>query len=140
MSQPSHPEYVLGHTSDEFQRLIKQAAFYGELTEHTLRLAGLAPGMRVLDVGCGAGDVSFLAAKLIGATGSVLGVDQNPDTINLAKDRAKAAGLANVSFELGDITQLKYESTFDAVIGRLVILYLGDPVAGMRAFTRYLVP
>ncbi|MEO7156385.1 MAG: hypothetical protein ABI039_02415, partial [Vicinamibacterales bacterium] len=66
MTDSAHPEYVLGHAADELDRLIKQAAFFGDLTEHTLKLAGLAPGMRVLDLGCGAGDVSFLAASLVG--------------------------------------------------------------------------
>jgi ubiquinone/menaquinone biosynthesis C-methylase UbiE len=140
MSDTTHPEYVLGHAASELDRLIKQAAFYGDLTAHTLTLAGLGPGMKVLDVGCGAGDVSFLAASIVGERGSVLGVDQNADALALANDRRQAANLSHVSFEQGDITQLKYEGRFDAVIGRLVILYLGDPAAGVRAFARYLVP
>jgi ubiquinone/menaquinone biosynthesis C-methylase UbiE len=138
MTDSAHPEYVLGRAAEELDRLIKQAAFYGDLTGHTLRTAGLAPGMRVLDLGCGAGDVSFLAASIVGTAGSVVGVDQNPDAIVLAQGRAQQAGAANVSFESGDITNLPYEQEFDAVIGRLVIIYLGDPVAGVRAFSRYL--
>ena len=137
MTDSAHPEYVLGHAAEELDRLIKQAAFFGDLTGHTLRTAGLAPGMRVLDLGCGAGDVSFLAASIVGPAGSVVGVDQNGDAIALAKSRAQQAGVANVSFEAGDITNLPYEQEFDAVIGRLVIIYLGDPVAGVRAFSRY---
>jgi ubiquinone/menaquinone biosynthesis C-methylase UbiE len=140
MPDASHPEYVLGHAAHELERLIKQAAFYGDLTAHTLKLAGLSPGMRVLDVGCGAGDVSFLAASIVGPSGAVVGVDQNPDAIALAKGRVDQARLTNVSFELGDITQLSYAAEFEAVIGRLVLLYLGDPVAGVRAFARYLKP
>jgi hypothetical protein len=61
--------YILGHDRDELDRLIYQARFFGGLTEEVLRRAGLAPGMRVLDVGCGTGDVSFLAARLVGPTG-----------------------------------------------------------------------
>jgi len=140
MTDNAHPEYVLGRAADELDRLIKQAAFFGDLTDHTLRLAGLAPGMRVLDVGCGAGDVSFLAASIVGPGGSVVGVDQNPDAIGLAQARATEARLGNVTFQVGDITQLPFAGEFDAVIGRLVILYLGDPVAGVRAFARYLKP
>jgi len=94
--------------------------------------------MRVLDVGCGAGDVSFLAASIVGTHGSVVGVDQNPDAIVLAKSRAQQAGAANVWFETAEITKLPYEQEFDAIIGRLVMIYLGDPVAGVRAFSRYL--
>ena len=140
MTDTAHPEYVLGHDATELERLIRQAAFYGDLTEHTLKLAGLRPGMKVLDVGCGAGDVSFLAASIVGAGGSVTGVDMNAETVALARSRAGDAGLSNVTFEAGDITKLPYERTFDAVIGRLIVLYLGDQAAGVRAFRRYLKP
>jgi ubiquinone/menaquinone biosynthesis C-methylase UbiE len=47
------------------------------ITERLLRSAGIEPGMRVLDIGCGAGDVSMLAAELVGSTGSVVGIDRN---------------------------------------------------------------
>ena len=138
MSKSENPEYVLGHSERELERLIEQAAFFGDLTAHTLRLAGLQPGMRVLDLGCGAGDVSFLAAAIVGPTGQVVGADQNADAIKLATGRADAAGLSSrVSFTIGDITQLPYRQEFDAVIGRLVILYLGDQAAGVRAFANY---
>ena len=71
----------LGTPQSELERLIKQAAFFGDLTAHTLKLAGLGPGMRVLDLGCGAGDVSLLAASIVGPSGSVTGVDMNADTV-----------------------------------------------------------
>lgn len=133
-----HPEYVLGHSERELERLIEQGRFYGELTGYTLKLAGLKPGMRVLDLGCGAGDVSFLAASIVGDAGRIVGVDQNADAFKVASDRSVAAGLSGrVSFVTGDIAQLPYREEFDAVIGRLVILYLGDPAAGVRAFTNY---
>src|SRR5260370_9053381 len=65
--QPPQPSgYALGHAEDELDRIINHARFFGDLTEHVLHLAGLAPGMRVLDVGCGPGDGSFLAPRLWG--------------------------------------------------------------------------
>jgi len=135
-----HPEYVLGHAAAELERLIKQGAFFGDLTEHTLKKAGLGPGMKVLDVGCGAGDVSLLAASIVGPAGSITGVDMNADSVNLARSRVEAAKIPNVAFEAGDITKLPYVAEFDAVIGRLIVLYLGDQIAGMKAFRHYAKP
>lgn len=140
MSPAEHPEYVMGHAAGEFDRLIRQAAFFGDLTAHTLKLAGLAPGMRVLDVGCGAGDVSLLAASIVGPSGRVTGVDLNADAVKFARARIEAAKIPNITIESGDITKLSYAAQFDAVIGRLVLMYLGDPVAGIKAFRRYLTP
>jgi SAM-dependent methyltransferase len=65
-STQSTSAYVLGHPDAELQRLAEQSAFYADLTEDAFRRAGLAPGMRVLDVGCGAGEVSLLAAATVG--------------------------------------------------------------------------
>ena len=135
-----HPEYVLGHANSELERLIRQAAFFGDLTEFTLRRAGLAPGMKVLDVGCGAGDVSLLAASIVGPSGSVTGVDMSAETVRVTQSRIEGAKVSNVKIETGDITKLPYGAEFDAVIGRLIVLYLGDPVAGMKAFRGYVKP
>jgi ubiquinone/menaquinone biosynthesis C-methylase UbiE len=140
MSPAENPEYILGHAASELDRLIRQAAFFGDLTAHTLKLAGLGPGMRVLDVGCGAGDVSLLAASIVGPSGSVTGVDMNGDTVKLVQSRIDGAKISNVTIEAGDITKLPYVGEFDAVIGRLIVLYLGDPVAGMKAFRSYVRP
>ena len=140
MGDAQHPEYVLGHAPSELDRLIRQAAFYGDLTAHTLKLAGLGPGMRVLDVGCGAGDVSLLAASIVGPSGSVTGVDMNADRWSSRGARIEGAQIANMTIEAGDITKLPYTGEFDAVIGRLIVLYLGDQVAGMKAFCSYVKP
>jgi cyclopropane fatty-acyl-phospholipid synthase-like methyltransferase len=61
-------DYVLGHTSAEQQRLIRQARALAPLTERFLRDAGISSGMRVLDIGCGMGDVTMIVAQLVGFT------------------------------------------------------------------------
>lgn len=134
------PSYVLGHTGAELQRLVTQARFYGDLTEDILRRAGLALGMRVLDLGCGVGDVSFLAASLVGPTGSVVGVDRSPDAIVRARERAAAADLYNVDFLQAELITLELAEKFDAIIGRFVLLYLADPAATLRQLTRMVRP
>jgi SAM-dependent methyltransferase len=122
--------YILGHDPDELDRLIAQARFFGDLTEEVLRRAGVGPGMAVLDLGCGTGDVSFLAARLVGPTGSVLGVDRSAEAVATASDRAGQAGLDNVSFTVADLAGLELAAPVDALVGRLVLLYLDDPAAG----------
>jgi SAM-dependent methyltransferase len=126
--------YALGHAQDELDRIINTARFLGDLTEHVLHLAGLARGMRVLDVGCGPGDLTFLAARLVGPEGMVIGVDISPEAIGVARKRAEAAGLTNVQFLTQDLsdTELILDEPVDALIGRLVLQYFPDPVLVLR--------
>jgi SAM-dependent methyltransferase len=132
--------YALGHSADELDRLVDQGQFFGDLTAQLLRGAGLGVGMRVLDIGCGAGDVSFLAASMVGPSGSVLGVDRSPEAINLATRRAVAAGLTNVRFLVHDLVDLELAAPVDAVIGRLVLMYLTDPAVVLRRLAGNLKP
>src|SRR3981189_3444414 len=110
--------YALGHDNVEVQRLLLQGRLYNDYSEHALQLAGLRPGMRVLDVGCGPGDVSFVAARLVGPTGSVLGVDAAPEMIALARSRAAERGLDSVHFRQAAIDALDLDEPVDAVVGR----------------------
>jgi SAM-dependent methyltransferase len=124
--------YVLGHADAEVRRLLLQARLYDGYTEHALRLAGLRPGMRVLDVGCGPGDVSFLASRLVGSTGTVLGVDAAADIIELARNRATERAVSSVRFEQAVIGDIALDEPVDAVIGRLILMHVPDPVATLR--------
>jgi ubiquinone/menaquinone biosynthesis C-methylase UbiE len=122
-------EYPLGDSQAELDRLIHQARFLGDLTEHILRLAGLGPGMRVLDVGCGTGDVSLLAAQLVGPEGSVLGVDRSAEALATARARAEAAGAHNIRFLRTDLVTEIPATRVDAIIGRFFLMYFPDPGA-----------
>jgi SAM-dependent methyltransferase len=88
--------------------------------------------MRVLDLGCGAGDVSFLAAELVGSTGSVVGIDRDPGVLALARERAEQMGSTTVTFEERSIEGLGASEPFDAVVGRFVLVYQPDPVSTLR--------
>jgi 2-polyprenyl-3-methyl-5-hydroxy-6-metoxy-1,4-benzoquinol methylase len=124
--------YLLGHADAEVRRLLLQARLYDPYTEQALRMAGLRPGMRVLDVGCGPGDVSFVAARLVGPEGAVIGIDAADDIIELARDRAAEHGLTSVRFEQTTVGDLTLDEPVDAVIGRLILMHLPDPVATLR--------
>src|ERR1700744_3377901 len=124
--------YVLGHVDSEIRRLRLQARLHDDFTEHALRLAGLQPGMVVLDVGCGPGDVSFIASRLAGPTGTGLGVDAAAESIAVARARAADQGLDNVRFESTAIADISLNEPVDAVIGRLILMHMPDPVAALR--------
>lgn len=134
------PGYALGHSQRELKRLSTQAALFEPFTRRMFEQAGLTRGMRVLDVGSGNGDVAFLAASFVGESGEVLGVDKSPAAVQAANARAKTAGLKNVSFTAGDLTTMFFARPFDAVIGRLVLMYQADPVAVLRRLARQLRP
>ncbi|HEX2514829.1 MAG TPA: methyltransferase domain-containing protein [Chloroflexota bacterium] len=139
-AEPAGSTYILGHARHELDRLIEQARLYGDLTEQFLRAAGLARGMRVLDLGCGTGDVSFLAARLVGAEGAVIGVDRAPEAVAVARERAAGAGLGNVRFLTQDASNLALEGPVDALIGRLVLMYFPQPEALLRRLTTIVAP
>jgi SAM-dependent methyltransferase len=88
--------------------------------------------MRVLDVGCGAGDVTLLAARIVGPSGRVTGIDRSADSIALATARVSTAGLANVSFVTADAASFAPKEPVDALIGRLVMMYWPDPASVLR--------
>lgn len=130
-AQPTH-QYVLGHSEHELERLKDQARLIDPVTERFFRAAGVSPGMRVLDVGSGAGDVAFLASDLVGAAGSVVGVDRVPAAVQVARARAAARSPQNVCFLEGDPAELTFDQPFDAVVGRYVLQFQREPAAMLR--------
>src|SRR5438034_8354939 len=113
------PFYALGHSEQELQRLSRQGQALGAFTRQLLEEAGMSRGMRVLDVGCGSGDVAFLAADLVGPSGKVVGVDCERRAVYWANARANSQGTTNVNFLEGDPTEMEFDQKFDAIVGRL---------------------
>jgi len=134
------PLYLMGRSDRETQRLIAVGDALNPFTRHVLHEAGLTEGMRVLDVGTGAGDVALLAAEIVGPSGHVIGLDQNPTILKTAFARAQAAGRDNISFVAGDCTSAAAHGRFDAVVGRLVLMYLPNPADTIRALADQLNP
>ncbi len=132
--------YTLGHAPKEMQRLLTQGQLLRPFTRRVLEDAGITAGMKVLDVGCGPGDVSLLAAELVGETGSVLGVDTNASVLQLAQARAQQAGLAHVSFLAGDIRELPLDQDFDAIVGRLILEHVPEYTVLLRRLLTHLRP
>lgn len=133
-------DYVLGHTDRERSRLIRQARVLAPATERFLRDAGIVSGMRVLDIGCGMGDVAMLVAQLVGAPGSVTSIDLDHESLATARKRASALGLDNAEFRTADISTFSDVEPFDAIVGRLVLEFLPDPASTIRRLSGLLRP
>lgn len=133
-------DYPLGYSELEARRLAEQGALLEDLTASVFRRAGLREGMTVLDIGCGVGDVTLLAARLVGPKGAVLGIDRAASSLQTARVRATALGVAHARFEQADLASFETDQTFDALVGRLVLLYLPDPGATLQRLSQYLRP
>jgi SAM-dependent methyltransferase len=134
------PDYAIGSDPTEQDRLAHQGRVLAPATRMLFEAAGIGRGMRVLDLGSGAGDVSLLAAELVGPTGAVVGMDQSPAAVAAANARAYAAGSTNVRFVAGDIREPSPDGPFDAIVGRLVLMYVDDPAAVLRTQATTLRP
>src|SRR5919199_6303461 len=132
--------YALGRSAAETQRLIRQAQIYGPLTRQFFATTGITAGMKVLDIGSGAGDVALLLADLVGPRGAVIGVETNPTILDTARARVSAAGWTNVTFLEGDVQSASLDDDFDAVVGRWILMYLPDPAAVLSRLLRHLKP
>jgi SAM-dependent methyltransferase len=131
------PDYLFGQSAEETERLRLQARMFAPYTARFLEDAGISRGMKVLDVGTGAGDVALLVAGLVGQEGTVIGIDFNAELIAAARARAAAAGFEHVSFVVGDAASVELDRDFDAVVGRCVLFFAREPAALVRRLTGY---
>lgn len=118
--------YVFGSSEGERLRLQEQADLLRRLSISFLRETNIKPGMRVLDLGCGVGDFSFLLRELVGVDGCVTGVDLDLSAIACARSRARKRRFQNVHFVAADVRALPSTSAYDAVVGRFILAYLGN--------------
>src|SRR5262249_15552909 len=119
-------------------RLMLQARVLRPYTERYFRAAGLVPGMTVLDVGSGMGDVALLAADIVGPGGKVVGVDRDPAALENARRRTMEQGCSSwVDFHTSSLDEFKTADRFDALVGRYVLLYQPDAAATLRHLLAY---
>jgi len=132
--------YALGSTDSEHERLIRQATRLAPCTERFFREAGIGTGQRVLDLGSGVGDVAMMAARLVGPSGEVVGVERDTRSMTRARARVAEAGLHNVSFTQSDVSQIASTRPFDAVVGRFILMFVPDPVGVLRSLSQLIRP
>jgi ubiquinone/menaquinone biosynthesis C-methylase UbiE len=130
----------MGHADLEIERLQLQASIIGGVTRRLIQECGIRPGMRVLDIGCGAGDVSMLLAEAVGDPGTVVAIDREPRAIEVARARANVAGYQQIEFVVMSDDALPGLPPFDAAIGRYVLGHQSDPVDTIRQAARAVRP
>ena len=130
--------YVLGSSDQEIERLDRQSASIEGATRLLLRAAGIGPGMRVLDLGTGIGHVAMLIADLVGPQGSVVAIDSNARLLEVAA--ARGSTRAQLRFVEGDVRSWRDTEPFDAIVGRLILFHLADPVSVLRHHAASLRP
>lgn len=113
----------------------------GPLTEWLCTAAGVAPGSRVLDIACGAGQPALTAAALAGPAGHVIAIDISPQMLAVAAAKARAAGLTNLETQEMDAENLRFpDESFDAVTCRFGLMFCPDPVRAASEIRRVLKP
>ena len=140
MDEARDRSYPMEYTEEELRRLRFQGRYWGEISLEVLLEAGIGTGMRVLDLGCGAGDFSLQAAELVGPSGSVLGVDRSAQAVQRAGRRAAALKANHLRFQAADLETIDLPLTFDALIGRFILMFLDDPTGILARMIGRLVP
>jgi SAM-dependent methyltransferase len=131
---------LLGYTADELSS-VPEGADLGLGCGNPQAIAALRSGETVLDLGSGAGFDCFLAAKRVGRTGRVIGVDMTPEMVAKARDNARRVDATNVDFRLGEIERLPVlDGSVDAILSNCVINLSPDKAAVFREAFRVLKP
>ncbi|MCH8622850.1 methyltransferase domain-containing protein [Undibacterium sp. TS12] len=132
--------YPLHNNDAERRRLSLQAQAIAPLTLQMLTGAKIGKGSRVLELGCGGGDVTLLLAELTGPDGEVTAMDRDATQVEAAAARIRAAGFNNVKFIVSEMADLPPELTFDAVVGRYFLMYAQDPEAAVAQAAAWVRP
>jgi ubiquinone/menaquinone biosynthesis C-methylase UbiE len=138
MPEAAPSRYVMGHSDRERRRLAFQGLILNPFTEQLMRRAGITGGMRVLDIGCGIGDLSMIASRLVGRHGQVTALDMNEESLGAAQERIREQGLTNVSFVNSTIDEYQADGMFDAVVGRHILIHVPNPLSVVQNAFRIL--
>jgi len=137
---PEQLSQLMGYTNEALCG-VPEGANMGLGCGNPLALASLKPGETVLDLGAGGGFDAFLAARQVGKTGYVIGVDMTPEMVSKARGNAEKAKVKNVEFRLGEIEHLPVaDNTVDIILSNCVINLSPDKAAVFKEAFRVLKP
>jgi ubiquinone/menaquinone biosynthesis C-methylase UbiE len=126
-------QYVIRGGKQGYDRLAVLARAWLPTTRALFDRVGLGAGMRCLDLGCGGGDVTFLMAQRVGASGSVTGIDMDEVKLGLAREAATTQGLTNVEFRPMNVYEWAEPDSYDFVYSRFVLQHLSRPIDVLRS-------
>jgi SAM-dependent methyltransferase len=134
--------YLMGRSREEYVRLRAQAAIWEPATARVLDEAGIAPGMRCADVGCGPGETMRLMAERVGPEGTVCGIDVDEALSATALDALHAEGHRNCTIEYADVERGDSVpgAPFDLVFARLLLLHVHDKAGVLRRLWDWVAP
>jgi SAM-dependent methyltransferase len=135
MGQDESGTYVLRGGQEGAERLRLLARVKWPTTRALLRRVGLRPGMRCLDVGCGAGAVTLKLARWVGPTGEAVGIDTDERCLELAGQEATRQGLPAV-FRKEGVNDLQEEAAYDLVYSRFLLTHLAEPGRAVERMVR----
>ncbi len=139
LAEPAHPWDAAAEGWDRHSQLIGD--WLRDVTPAMLDAAGSGPGSRVLDIAAGAGDQTLAIARRIGPGGHVLATDISPRILALARDKLRAAGMAQASTRCVDAQALGVTgAAFDAAVCRLGLMFCSTPLDALRATRAALRP
>ena len=134
-------DYVLGTHDAEIGRLQLQHGIWKQHVRDCWQRAGIVPGMRVVDIGCGPGFASADLAECVGAQGEVIGIERSERFIAFAAEHCRARGVENVGFVMADVMQDELPVTgADAVWCRWLAIFVNDPALLVRKAADMLKP
>lgn len=132
--------YIIRGGVEGKRRLEVVARVMWPTTSRVLAEAGLAPGMRCLDLGCGGGDVTLQLATSVGPLGQVIGIDMDETKLDLGQQTAKRLRLGNVQFRRLNVHDWIEESQYDCIYSRFLLTHLADPLRVLRQMLRAVRP
>lgn len=133
-------EYLWEPLTWDTGRLRAQARLFEPLTERFLLEAGLRPGMTVLDAAAGHGDVTLVAARIVGPQGRVVALERTEAALWAIRSRAREEGLLHVHVAQGDFLTDRLATAFDAIVGRQALLNVAEVPAALWRLASQLKP
>ncbi|HVX32736.1 MAG TPA: methyltransferase domain-containing protein [Solirubrobacterales bacterium] len=133
---PANEESTEAWSGPLFERFVRFRPYVAEgLGQHgevALAAHPPRPGDRALDIGCGFGDTTRRLAELVGPAGEAVGVDVSAPFVELAREEAARAGVANVGYRVGDVQIADLGGPYDYVFSRMGVMFFANPVQALR--------